>query len=149
MWSMIIGAVAGAVYNGVTTYQNNQKLAGAYQDYADKLKDVANKYSGEAAYNKMSQAGKNTAVDMNKAMNQQASTGVNPFEFAPQDYTQEGYAAGSGYASAINNAQANKELAESQAKLGQAGTDFKVANQTQQAAMNTAGGLVDLYKESK
>ena len=147
VFGAIIGAVAGAAYNGVSTYLNNNKLAGAYKDYASALENAAKRYSGKSAERAMQNAGEQMANNYGvQDWSSASSKGVDPYHMNLQNRTAEGFNTGAGVASTLNNAKYNKEIAEQEAKLKQANTDFNVANQTQQTAMNTAGGLVDLYK---
>lgn len=148
MFGAIIGAIAGAAYNGVSTYMNNNKLAGAYKDYASALENAAKKYSGKSAERAMQNAGEQVANNYGvRDWSSASSQGIDPYHMNLQNRTSEGFNTGAGIASELNNAKYNKEMAEQQSKLKQAGVDFNVANQTQQTAMNTAGGLVDLGKQ--
>lgn len=140
-------AIAGAAYNGVSSYINNSNLAGAYKDYAKALKDAANKYSGKNAERKMQNLGEQMANQYGvQDWSAASSQGIDPYHMNLQNRTAEGFNLGSSQAAQQNEALMNKELAEHEAKLKQAGTDYKVANQTQQTVANTAGGLADLYK---
>jgi hypothetical protein len=149
MWALAIGALAGAVYNGVSTYMNNQKLAGAYSDYADAVKTAADKYSGKNAERAMQNAGEMSANNLGVQDWSAASReGVDPYHMNLQNRTAEGYNLGSGVKSQDLNARYNADTAKANAALKQAGVDFGVNNQLQQTTMNTAGGLADLYKNT-
>lgn len=146
---MAIAALAGAVYNGVTTNLNNQKLAGAYSDYADAVKNAAEKYSGKNAERAMQNAGEMQAATTGVQDWSTASReGVDPYHMNLQNRTAEGYNLGSGVKSQDLNARYNADTAKAKADLKQAGVDFGVNNQLQQTTMNTAGGLADLYKNT-
>lgn len=154
MWGMVIGAVAGAVTgavaNGVMTYKNNMKLADAYSKAANQYKEATEKYSGKNAERANQNAGEQMANQFGiQDWNASSSKGLNPYEAELRNRSAEGYNLGSQTNSQQMNANFNKETAESQAALKQAGVDYGVNNQTMQAAMNTAGGLADLYKNSK
>lgn len=150
MFGMAIAAIAGAAFNGVSTYLNDNKLAGAYKDYANALKSAANKYSGKSAERANQNAGEQMANTFGQQdTNYLASQGMNPYQAQVQNRTNEGYNLGSQQSQQKLGAQYDNEMAKADAKLKQAGVDFKAANQAQQTAMNTAGGLVDLYNQTK
>lgn len=146
----LAGAVAGAVANGVTTYKNNMRLADAYKKAAQQYTEAAEKYSGKNAERANWNAGMNEAnqtgiQDWNKA----SAIGVDPYHMDSSNRFAEGMNLGQQQQSQLNNAKFNSETAESQAALKQAGVDYGVANQTQQAIANTAGGLADLARNLK
>ncbi len=148
--AIIIGAIAGAAANGISTYANNKKLAAAYKRAAEKYKEATEKYSGKKAevanWNAgMREANQTGIQDWNKA----AATGTDPFHMDNSNRFAEGMNLGQQQQSQLNNAKFNADTAEAQAALKQAGIDFAVNNQTQQAVMNGIGGLADLYKDTK
>lgn len=147
MWGIAIAALAGAVYNGVSTYMNNQNLAGAYKDYADAVKKAAEKYSGKNAERAIQTAGEISANNLGVQDWSAASReGIDPYHMNLQNRTAEGYNLGTDNKTKELNARYNADTAKANAALKQAGVDFGVNNQLQQATMNTAGGLADLYK---
>jgi hypothetical protein len=149
MWAIAIGALAGAVYNGVSTYMNNKKLAGAYSDYADAVKNAAEKYSGKNAERAIQNAGEIGANSLGVQDWSAASReGVDPYHMNLQNRTAEGYNLGTGNKTNELNAKYDVDTAKAKAALKQAGVDFGVNNQLQQTVMNTAGGLADLYKNT-
>lgn len=149
VWAMAIGALAGAVYNGVSTYMNNQKLAGAYNNYAKDVRNAAEKYSGKNAERAIQNAGEMSANNIGVQDWSAASReGVDPYHMNLQNRAAEGYNLGTGNKTKELNSRYNADTAQSKAALKQAGVDFGVNNQLQQTTMNTAGGLVDLYKNT-
>lgn len=147
---MIIGAIAGAAANGVATYANNKKLANAYKKAAQQYANAAEKYSGKNAERANWNAGMREANQMGiQDWNKAAATGTDPFHMDNSNRFAEGMNLGQQQQSQLNNAKFNAETAQSQAALKQAGIDYGVANQTQQAVANTAGGMADLYRNMK
>lgn len=145
--AMIIGAIAGAAANGISTYANNKKLAKSYKKAAQQYTDAAEKYSGKNAERANWNAGMQMANQMGiQDWNKASATGTDPYHMDSSNRFAEGMNLGQQQQSQLNNANFNKETAESQAALKQAGIDYGVANQTQQAVANTAGGLADLAK---
>lgn len=150
IWAMAIAAIAGAAANGIATYQNNKKLANAYSKAAETYTDAAKKYSGKNAERANWNAGMREANQMGiQDWNKAAATGTDPFHMDSSNRFAEGMNLGQQQQSQLNNAKFNAETAESQAALKQAGVDFAVNNQTQQAVMNGIGGLADMYKNTK
>lgn len=148
--AIIIGAIAGAAANGISTYANNKKLAAAYKKAAKQYEEATKKYSGKNAEVAnwtagMREANQTGIQDWNKA----AATGTDPYHMDNSNRAAEGMNLGQQQQSQLNNAKFNAETAEAQAALKQAGIDYGVANQTQQAIANTAGGLADLYRNMK
>ena len=148
--AMIIGAIAGAAANGVATYANNKKLANAYKKAAQQYANAAEKYSGKNAERANWNAGMREANQMGiQDWNKASATGTDPFHMDNSNRFAEGMNLGQQQQSQLNNAKFNAETAQSQAALKQAGIDYGVANQTQQAIANTAGGMADLYRNMK
>ena len=149
VWALAIGALAGAVYNGVSTYMNNQKLAGAYSNYAKDVRNAAEKYSGKNAERAIQNAGEMSSNNLGVQDWSAASReGIDPYHMNLQNRAAEGYNLGTGNKTKELNAKYNADTAQSKAALKQAGVDFGVNNQLQQTVMNTAGGLTDLYKNT-
>lgn len=148
--AMIIGAIAGAAANGIATYANNKKLANAYKKAAQQYAEATEKYSGKNAERANWNAGMREANQMGiQDWNKAAATGTDPFHMDNSNRFAEGMNLGQQQQSQLNNAKFNAETAQSQAALKQAGIDYGVANQTQQAVANTAGGMADLYRNLK
>lgn len=148
--AIIIGAIAGAAANGVSTYANNKKLAAAYKRAAKQYEKATEKYSGKNAEVANWAAGMREANQMGiQDWNKAAVTGTDPFNMDSSNRAAEGMNLGQQQQSQLNNAKFNAETAEAQAALKQAGVDYAVANQTQQAIANTAGGMADLYRNLK
>lgn len=148
--ALLIGAIAGAAANGVATYANNKKLANAYKKAAQQYANATEKYSGKNAERANQTAGMREANQMGiQDWNKAAATGTDPFHMDNSNRFAEGMNLGQQQQSQLNNAKFNAETAESQAALKQAGIDYGVANQTQQAIANTAGGMADLYRNLK
>lgn len=152
VYGAIIGAVAGGIASGITSYLNNSKRADAYQKAADAIKDAAEKYSGNAAYNsiieKGSQEGRfqanafglgNTPITGNLSMNN-----INQNKAA--DIYAQGNSLGRQNEADTLNAKYKAATSEALRDLSQANTEANVQQQGMQAAFNTAGGLADLYK---
>ncbi len=149
MWALALSALAGAVYNGVSTYMNNQKLADAYSNYAKDVRNAAEKYSGKNAERAIQNAGEMSANNLGVQDWSAASReGIDPYHMNLQNRSAEGYNLGTGNKTNELNAKYNADTAQSKAALKQAGVDFGVNNQLQQTVMNTAGGLTDLYKNT-
>lgn len=146
----IILAIAGAAANGIATYANNKKLANAYKKAAQQYADATEKYSGKNAERANQTAGMREANQMGiQDWNKASATGTDPFHMDNSNRFSEGMNLGQQQQSQFNNAKFNAETAEAQAALKQAGVDYGVANQTQQAIANTAGGMADLYRNMK
>ena len=147
---MIIGAIAGAVANGVSSFANNKKLANAYRKAAKQYAEATEKYSGKNAEIANWNAGMRESNQLGQQdWNKAAATGTDPFNMDTSNRAAEGMNLGQQQQSQLNNAMFNKETAEAQAALKQAGIDYQVANQTQQAVANAAGGMADLYRNMK
>lgn len=149
IWAAAIMGIASAAANGIATYQNNKKLANAYSKAAKTYTDATKKYSGVSEYRRQQNAGDIQGNELSvQDTNYLASQGAGPYEQGRSRYA-EGNTLGQQTQSQIDNANFNKETAESQAALKQAGVDFAVNNQTQQAVMNGIGGLADMYKNTQ
>lgn len=156
MFGMVVGALAGAAANGVSSYMLTKKNAAAYKSYAKDIRNAANKYSGQEAYSKMQQGGNETANTLNQMdlasqasqapqnnsamMANAASLGgnFNGFYNQGQENTKTGL-----------QAQYSADTQHAQQDLNQANVDYKAGTAATQAAMNTAGGLASLYAQHK
>lgn len=155
-FGLIIGALAGAAANGVSSYMLTKKNAAAYKSYAKDIRNAANKYSGQEAYSKMQQGGNETANTLNQMdlanqasqapqnnsamMANAANLGgnFNGFYNQGQENTKTGL-----------QAQYSADTQHAQQDLNQANVDYKAGTAATQAAMNTAGGLASLYAQHK
>lgn len=153
---MVVGALAGAAANGVSSYMLTKKNAAAYKSYAKDIRNAANKYSGQEAYSKMQQGGNETANTLNQMdlanqasqapqnnsamMANAANLGgnFNGFYNQGQENTKTGL-----------QAQYSADTQHAQQDLNQANVDYKAGTAATQAAMNTAGGLASLYAQHK
>ena len=149
----IIGGVASGVLNGAMAMNSAGKNAKAHRPYAKEIKNAAEKYSGMNAYNAMQNAGNEEGNLMNRrALQAQTVNNDGSAMMAKQGNLTGGF--GEGYNLGSSNKQKeltsryNYDTAGAQAALNQAGIDYKANTAVQQAAMNTAGGLADLYKNT-
>lgn len=166
----VVGAVVGGVAGGISSFAMAKKNANAYKDYAksahkyaESVRDAAEKYSGQNAYNAMQSAADTEGNVVNQnVLNAQAAQ-------APQNNTNKmanaanlkgdflgGYNLGSSNQSTkldsafdTQTANARNDLTRAKTKLGLANTDYKAGMSTLQGAMNTAGGLANLYSGMK
>lgn len=161
----VVGAVGGGVIRGVTTAKQNQKLAGAYREAAKKVREAAEKYSGENLYQGMRTAGDDMAYrqamaseqpynqptnpgQTNNAMgiaNQAALTAAGNANAAGVAGREQGMAIEKGKKDALYNA----ETVAAQQMMKQAGIDYNVANQAAQAGANAVAGTAKLVGQLK
>lgn len=154
MWGAVIGAVAGGLINGITTGIQNSQLASAYKNAAKQVRQAAEKYSGTAADNQMRQAGVNESQLTNKQNMEAASASMQPtgkgVSAAAQaqnairntynaNNLEGGYNAGAQRKAGELNAAYNKETADAQRLLNQAGVNYKVGQQALKEGWNTLG----------
>ena len=131
----------------------------AYKKYAKDIKDAAELYSGTAANNAMTEAAKQEGIKQqanNVAMSQdQGQNNTMAEALAGQNAVSANDGFGSGFAQgAINkktdlDAKYNAATTEAQAALNQANIDTNVKQQMANTAWNAAGGMADLYKNTK
>ena len=121
MFGAIIGAISGAIINGVTSAITNGQRAKASREYASKLEDAANKYSGDALLNKMYQGGRQENLQRNAELGSYQSQFAGNRLQPTQVEATNGYNAGAAGAQQLANAEYNNEV-------GQAGRDLKQAN---------------------
>lgn len=151
------GAIIGGVANGITTAMQTKKLAKAYREAADQMKEATEKYSGKNLYGAMKTAG-NQMADTYARNAQQAFTNTanpgqtnNMMALAKQnmdataqntnDAAQSGRQLGQNLKKSDYDAKYNTETVAAQQALKQAGIDYNVANQ---ATQSITGGLADL-----
>ena len=161
MWGQIIGAVvggvAGGVINGMVAYQTNQSRISAYKQAAKDVKEAADKYSGQAAYNNMQNLGNQEAANVNRNTlaaggqmdNASGTAAMNAADLSNANGTLQGYKLGAGNAKTDMDSKYYRDTALARTAMKQADIDYKAANQTAQTVMNAAGGLADVYKNIK
>ena len=166
MWGQIIaavvGAVGGAVVNGVSTYKAIETKVGAYKDSAKEVREAAEQYSGTNAYNQMNTEGANQADLMGNAVGGEleaqrfealnpgvtgagainaADTSATQSAQATNAASQEGLQEGMKQAADTMNARYNAATTRANQLMKQADIDYNVANQRNQEIMNTLGNL--------
>lgn len=161
MWAQVIGAVvggvAGGVVNGIIASETNKNKVAAYQEAAKQIKDAADKYSGQEAYNKMQNLGNQEAANFNRNTltaggqmdNASGTAAMNAADLSNANGTLQGYSLGANNAKTTMDAKSYRDTALARNTMKQADIDYNAANQTAQTAMNAAGGLADLYKDLK
>lgn len=161
---MIIGAIAGGLLNGITTNYQTKKLAKAYKQYANDIRDAADKYSGKKADDAMTMAGEiqgrqSTQRAMDRAMNKANSSNLSMQNALANDNSaaavgamQEGQSLGrnlkandlnAAYNAATIDAQNELNKGKKDYQLGQAATGFVTGLAGNLASLggNTIGGL--------
>lgn len=152
----VLGGIAGAAAGGVSSYLLTKKNAKAYESYAKDIRNAAEEYSGQNAYNAMQNAGMQEANIVNQRnLNAQAAK-------APSNITNktanaanlqgnysQGYNLGAQNQKTALDAAYNAKTAKAQQALNQANIDYKAGTAATQAAMNAAGGLASLYGQVK
>lgn len=161
MWAQVIGAVvggvAGGVINGMVAYQTNRDRVSAYKQAAKDVKEAAEKYSGQNAYNNMQNLGNQEAANVNRNTlvaggqmdNASGTPAMNAADLSNANGTLQGYKLGAGNAKTDMDSKYYRDTALARTAMKQADIDYKAANQTMQTAMNAAGGLADVYKNIK
>ena len=161
MWGQIVGAivggVAGGVVNGMVAYQTNKDRVSAYKQAAKDVKEAAEKYSGQNAYNNMQNLGNQEAANVNRNSlaaggqmdNAFGTPAMNAADLSNANGTLQGYKLGAGNAKTDMDSKYYRDTALARTAMKQADIDYKAANQTMQTAMNAAGGLADVYKNIK
>lgn len=153
MWQLIVGAIAGGVAGGVNAYLTSKDLRHAYSNYADAIKSAAKKYSGANAENQILEAGDQEGrfeasafANNNKSLrgNQALSNLANGQEAL--DFYDSGNQLGRSLKTDELNSKYNADTAAAKLAFEQAQKASGMRNQMAQEGMNTAGGLVDLYK---
>lgn len=161
MWAQVIGAVvggvAGGVVNGMVAYQTNKDRVSAYKQAAKDVKEAAEKYSGQNAYNNMQNLGNQEAANVNRNTlaaggqmdNASGTAAMNAADLSNANGTLQGYKLGAGNAKTDMDSKYYRDTALARTAMKQADIDYKAANQTAQTVMNAAGGLADVYKNIK
>lgn len=147
----LIGGIANGILNGAMTTSQAKKNAKAHKQYAKDIRNAAEKYTGSNAYSAMQEKGNQQGNITNiRELQGQIPQGNAQSAMAKTADLQNGF--GSGYnlgssnEKAKLNSQYNYDTASAQAALNQADINYKAGTAAQQAAMNTMGGLADLYK---
>ena len=162
VWGAVIGGVAGAAYGGISSYAAAKEHAKSYKEAARQIREAAKKYSGSAADNAMNEAGRQMGNELAQKSTQAAASRGNLNSTSDMANALAGannVSANNAYMTGNQLGRSNKatELSgkynaatqEAQNLMNQADVQNKVANATNQTVMNTAGGLVDLYKQLK
>lgn len=171
MWASIIAAVGGAVIGGavrgVVASETNKKKIEAYQNAAKQVKEAADKYSGEAGFQRMiDRANMYASEDAQSMGNEMAAAtyaptnpgaveGKNAAAYnaageagnAVNNTAMNSYNQGMVDANAENQAKYNANTVEAQQAMKQADIDYGVANQTAQEALNTAGNAAQTWNQ--
>ena len=172
MWAQIIAAVAGMVVGGVTnaamTASAIDKKIKAYSDATTEVRNAAEKYSGQNAYNEMVRQGKDmssTMGDMEGSAlaaerlqnNNPGVTGAGAMANAYQNAgtsadaasnaAQGGFQAGMNNASTELNSKYNKATTRANQLMKQANIDYNVTNQRNKEIMNTISNGFDTYNK--
>jgi hypothetical protein len=150
MFGMVIGALAGGIANGLMSSSLTKQNAKAYKQAAKDIREAGQKYSGQSAYDSMQNAGnmEGNIVNRMQGANQLRGNANTAMANASdiQNNFNSGYNLGSSNEATTNNALYNAETAKAQQAMNQANINYKAGSAVQQAALNTAGGLADLYK---
>ncbi len=162
VWGAVIGGVAGAAYGGISSYAAAKEHAKSYKEAARQIREAAKKYSGSAADNAMNEAGRQMGNELAQKSTQAAASRGNlnsTSDMANALAGAQNVSANNAYMTGNQLGRSNKatELSgkynaattEAQNLMNQADVQNKVTNATNQTVMNTAGGLVDLYKQLK
>lgn len=152
LFAAAIGAISGGIANGIMSSQLTKQNAKAYKQAAEEIRSAGQKYSGQNAYDSMQNTGNMEGNIVNQRnsgaqlMNRPISgTAMSNVADTQNDFN-SGYNLGTSNAATMNNALYNAATANAQQKLNRANIDYKAGTAVQQAALNTAGGLADLYK---
>ena len=173
MWGQIIAAVAGMIIGGVTnaamTANAIDKKIKAYADATTEVRNAAEKYSGQNAYNEMVRQGKDmssTMGDMTGSAlaaerlqnNNPGVTGAGAMANAYQNAgtsadaasnaSQGGFQTGMNNASTELNSKYNKATTRANQLMKQADIDYNVTNQRNQEIMNTIGNLANTFRQT-
>lgn len=147
---MVIGALAGGIANGLMSSSLTKQNAKAYKQAAKDIREAGQRYSGQSAYDSMQNAGnmEGNIVNRMQGANQLRGNANTAMANASdiQNNFNSGYNLGSSNEATTNNALYNAETAKAQQAMNQANINYKAGSAVQQAALNTAGGLADLYK---
>lgn len=172
MWQQLVAMAAGAIVGGVTnaimTAQAIDKKIKAYSDATTEVRNAAEKYSGQNAYNEMVRQGK----DMSSTMGDMAGSALaaerlqnnnpgvtgagamaNAYQNAGTSADAASNAAQGGFQTGMNNASTelsskyNKATTRANQLMKQAGIDYNVTNQRNKEIMNTIGNTVNTVNQ--
>ena len=157
MWQSIVGGVVGGLINGAFEYWNSQKKLEADKNAFNEMKEAANKYTGENAYNANRGAGTQRATQMNKmAMDSAAATPTNSGNtaFANAQGLTNNNAANNVYGSAyntgmsqndmLNKANLNAIKQKTENEREQAEKEYSQRNALLQGGANAVGAGINL-----
>lgn len=172
MWqqfvAMAAGAIIGGAANAIMTAQAIDKKIKAYSDATKEVRNAAEKYSGQNAYNEMVRQGKDmssTMGDMTGSAlaaerlqnNNPGVTGAgamaNAYQNAGTSADAAGNAAQGGFQVGMNNASTelnskyNKATTRANQLMKQAGIDYGVTNQRNQEIMNTISNVANTVNQ--
>lgn len=163
--SSLAGAVIGGAVKGAIAYKSTQAKVGAYQSAASDVKEAAEKYSGENAYNAIKDAGNANAYIYGRMPQEEYVQPLNPSSTKNQ--------MGSAVTGASEAASNSTNLAETGKNIGQSNVEkemnanygyatnladlqrqqadinYNVANQKAQTALDTVGIALNLFNEVK
>lgn len=162
------GAIIGGVTNAVMTANAIDKKIKAYADAATEVRNAAEKYSGQNAYNEMVRQGKDmssTMGDMTGSAlaaerlqnNNPGVTGAgamaNAYQNAGTSANAASNAAQGGFQTGMNNASTelnskyNKATTRANQLMRQAGIDYNVTMQRNKEIMDTISNFNDTYRQ--
>lgn len=169
MWAAIVSAIGGAVIGGavrgVVASETNKKKIEAYQNAAKQVKEAADKYSGEAGFQRMiDRANMYASEDAQSMGNEMAAAtyaptnpgaveGKNAAAYnaageagnAVNSTAMNSYNQGMVDANAENQAKYNANTVEAQQAMKQADIDTSATRQASQEIMNTVANAANTY----
>lgn len=172
MWGQLLATIGGMIIGGVTnaimTAQAIDKKINAYSDATKEVRNAAEKYSGQNAYNEMVRQGK----DMSSTMGDMAGSALaaerlqnnnpgvtgagamaNAYQNAGTSSDAASNAAQGGFQTGMNNASTelnskyNKATTRANQLMKQANIDYNVTNQRNKEIMNTISNGIDTYNK--
>lgn len=171
MWAQLIAAAAGAIIGGITNAAMAadaiDKKIKAYASATKEVRNAAEKYSGQNAYNEMVRQGKDmssTMGDMTGSAlaaerlqnNNPGVTGAGAMANAYQNAgtsadaadnaAQGGFQVGMNNASTELNSKYNKATTRANQLMKQANIDYNITNQRNQEIMNSISNVLGTYK---
>lgn len=170
MWGQLIAVIGGAIIGGITNAvmaaQAIDKKIKAYSDATTEVRNAAEKYSGQNAYNEMVRQGKDmssTMGDMTGSAlaaerlqnNNPGVTGAGAMANAYQNAgtsadaasnaAQGGFQVGMNNASTELNSKYNKATTRANQLMRQSDIDYNVTNQRNKEIMNTISNVFGTY----
>lgn len=165
---MAAGAIIGGVTNAIMTAQAIDKKINAYADATKEVRNAAEKYSGQNAYNEMVRQGKDMSSTMGDMAgsalaaerlqnNNPGVTGAGAMANAYQNAgtsadaasnaSQGGFQIGMNNASTELNSKYNKATTRANQLMKQANIDYNVTNQRNKEITNTISNSLDTYNK--